>query len=232
MQGPGGTTDPSCTPGASHYHRAALRSRHSRISPPVAGRAERGLRHEAGEAEHRQPAVLELGHAARRRVHLERIVEAHPHRKVVARLDALPLGVEEGGDLEQVPELQSAHRKQQRPHVARRPHGVVRLDRRHPLEDVAREADAAVDGEEAGHGEHADAAVLELGLSQPVDVVRLGEVERVEDRVLHAVLSDHLVGALGAHRRCHTGGRAAGHDRRGAGEGGRGRGEGASEGQH
>jgi len=62
-------------------------------------------------------------------------------------------------DKREAPELQRADGGQKRPHMAGRHHGVVRLDRRHPLEDVAREADAAVDGEEAHHAEHADAAV-------------------------------------------------------------------------
>ena len=71
---------------------------------------------------------------------------------------------------------QLGHRREQQhdAHVARREHGVVGVQGVDARVLLAREVDARVHREPPHDREHADAAVLELGLAHPVDHGDLG----------------------------------------------------------
>jgi len=132
-------------------------------------RPQRSLRNQPAECEHREAAVLELGLPAGWRVEVERV------ELVVARLPVAPVPVKLWHHDAHVLCLTRANNGQQRPHVPTLAHFVVGSNGGDTLEHLAREFEASVVGDEASKGKHAYAPVLDLCLTQPVDVILGGE---------------------------------------------------------
>ncbi|CAH0374892.1 unnamed protein product, partial [Pelagomonas calceolata] len=175
---------------------------------------QRRLRAQAREAEHRQPRVRRLG-LEHELLRVRVAAELEGIQAEVARRSSTTLGRLHDGNHRR----QLGHRRKQQhdAHVARREHGVVGVERVDARVLLAREVDARVDREPADDREHADAAVLELGLAHPVDhgdlgvlahppllgddhlrhvPVAVGEPQRVEADVARVVQTVERGGAL------------------------------------
>mmetsp|Transcript_23284 Transcript_23284/g.72923 ORF Transcript_23284/g.72923 Transcript_23284/m.72923 type:complete len:264 (-) Transcript_23284:12-803(-) len=119
------------------------------------------LRAEAREGEHGEARVGDLGLEHALVGQLER-VEGEVARGAAGAVGSLVDGDGPDG-------LEEEDRDEHEAHVAVGDHCVVRRERGEPFVGGAREVEAQVDGDPADDGEHADAAVLELGLAHPVD---------------------------------------------------------------
>ena len=75
--------------------------------------------------------------------------------------------------------LEDANGAEEKKHLSALDGHVVGRERRDALGGTRRHP-AQIDGNVAGPGEHAHAAVLQLRLAHPLEVRNLGEVERVE----------------------------------------------------
>mmetsp|Transcript_5063 Transcript_5063/g.16658 ORF Transcript_5063/g.16658 Transcript_5063/m.16658 type:complete len:224 (+) Transcript_5063:129-800(+) len=158
----------------------------SREGPPqrLGGVRERAARegrlgHHAGKCKHREPAVrdLLLEHGFEL---LGRAAQVEGVEVKVARA-AVRLARHHLGDGVVRDRLDGADGEEQAEHRPRLDGRVVRSERR----DVRRKRDveAVVDSDVPNPSEHADAPVLQLGLTHPLDVEGAGEVERVEPLV-------------------------------------------------
>mmetsp|Transcript_13719 Transcript_13719/g.32525 ORF Transcript_13719/g.32525 Transcript_13719/m.32525 type:complete len:227 (+) Transcript_13719:289-969(+) len=157
------------------------RARLLRVEPREGVAREHGLRHGATEGEHGQSAVGELLH-----LHLLLLLgvrdEANRVEAVVAGLAAR--AAEHLVDANEGEELEQAQPQEQLAHRAVGHAGVVRLQSR---ELVARQR-VKVGEDHANKGQHRDAAVLQLGLAQPVHGQDLRKSERVEAHVTDVAL--------------------------------------------
>jgi len=195
------------------------------------------LRDDAREGEHGGAAVRDLDG----RVVLLRLVVERVEAIVAGR--AVGLSAQHLGDRNVAERLEDTNHAKQEQHAAVLDGLVVRRQRRHRRRTRPRVA--AVDRDVAEEGEHADAAVLQLGLAHPLDVVRAAQLQRVEAIVAghgavevsrHSEEGDGLALALGGeaaglvdqHRR-RRGAQAGGGHRALHREGGR---EGGRDGEH
>ncbi|CAH0380186.1 unnamed protein product, partial [Pelagomonas calceolata] len=155
---------------------------------------EHGLRHDAREREHGQPAVLEL-----LELHL-RVVRAADLERVEAEVSRLaPRAVEHLQNREVADALGDGDPDADLRHRAHVHRHVVRVDRRHVVH-FPREAEPQVRRDEADDREHADAAVLELALAEPLDGHPITQTERVE-----ALVADHALELLRPRQERHRG---------------------------
>eukprot|EP00312_Isochrysidales_sp_CCMP1244_P004788 CAMPEP_0196668836 /NCGR_PEP_ID=MMETSP1090-20130531/199_1 /TAXON_ID=37098 /ORGANISM="Isochrysis sp, Strain CCMP1244" /LENGTH=466 /DNA_ID=CAMNT_0042006295 /DNA_START=45 /DNA_END=1447 /DNA_ORIENTATION=- len=161
--------------------------------------AEGGLRHDGREGEHRCAAVDEL-----RLVVLWRLGRLEQPQRVKAKVAWLALRLVDGHvvDLRGADRLEGAHPEEQQEELLLSD-DVVRVEGVELGVPRAREPQPEVDRHVARPRKHAHAAVLQLGLAHPLDVVGRGEAERVKVDIAH-----HALEVL---RRLHHGHRLALH---------------------